>query len=218
MGPCSLCCKLWKTYTYFHFQENPQMWEDWSEAKSRQRQVYFCSCDRGLVCCISARHRLPFLYIYWGSHNCTEVKVFHEAAHRPGLSSHPQLGSMKQKPSLCLTVAWKYNLGHPSPGVNAPTCPACGCRAGWDTAHRAAGGSPSEKGVPQPSHTSSCPPCSTQAGPPTKQPKEKIQENSSPPRKSAVQDSSSFQLTSRRAQTEHSPVSGAVGAQGKILT
>lgn len=167
---------------YFHFQENPQVWEDWKEAKFHQRQVYFCSCDRGFGSCISARHALPFLYVYWGSHNCMEVKPL-SGTFLTSTATLVGSYSIKQKTPLRLSWPGSTTWGIHSLGVNAPTCPVWDCRRVWDTVYWDAWGSPGEKRVPWPTQTSPCPPCSTHTSPPTGQPKEKIQENNFSPRR-----------------------------------
>lgn len=85
MGPCSLYCNLWKT-CFFTFTKIPKCEKTRLRQKFHQSLVYFCSCDRGFVHCISALH--PLLWMSWGGHN-TRVKPFHEIAYCPGLSLHP---------------------------------------------------------------------------------------------------------------------------------
>lgn len=153
MGPCSLCSKLWKT-CFFTFTKIPKCEKSRKRQKLHQSLVYFCSCDRGFVHCISALH--PLLWMSWGGHN-TRVKPFHEIAYCPGLASTAKIFtsySIRQKHALCLlwagSAAWDiYSLG-----TNASTCPAWDCGGVWSTVHGATRGSSGEKRMPWVLHTS----------------------------------------------------------------
>lgn len=87
--------------------------------------------------------KTSFLYVSWGGHNCTKVKVFRETAHCPGLPSHSQLdflgATLWIKNAFVPTAAWRCNLGRPVRGKKHTNAQCPGCRGLWDTVPRAHG-------------------------------------------------------------------------------